>query len=132
MKLTFGQLILLEWRKRTGENERLSENKLNSVLNEVDSEIIKKAAAEQKCELPQLVDKILFDGIKEAKLPYNHTAILSMWGDEYCFVISPSRAREIIQDYYSQNGKLETKQLATKFTAQLYLAYKFNMSRSQQ
>lgn len=131
-EMTFGQLVLLEWRKRTQENERIHENKLNDALNELDAQLVKDASKHLNCEPGQLITKLLFEGIKESKLPYQHTAVLSMWGEEYGFFISPARAKEIVQEYHGQNGQpKQTAYFARKFAARLYLKYKTSKPQSQ-
>lgn len=123
--INFGQLVLLYLRKQSKENYTITETELNSLLNKVESDLVNKVSKLLSCSPNQLSRQLLFEGIKDSPLPYQHLSVMGIHGEKHYFVISKGRAKEIIEKGKEiLNGKYtEYNFYAQKFASQLRNVY---------
>jgi len=123
--INFGQLILLYIRKQSKENYTMTEKELEVLINGVESGLVEKISKLLSCNSNQLSRQLLFEGIKDSPLPYNHLSVLGTFNEKYYFVISKGRAGEIIESGKQiLNGKnKEYNFYAQKFASQLRNVY---------
>lgn len=123
--INFGQLVLLYLRKQSREEYTTTEADLSTLLEGVDSELVKKVSKLLSCSKEQLARHLLFEGIKDSPLPYNHLSVMGISGEKHYFVISKGRAGEIIErgkEILNGNSK-EFIFYAQKFASQLRNVY---------
>ena len=123
--MSFGQLVLLNWRAQSKEDYLPKDDELQKAIEHVDLTLIKKASQILSCEKSGLIRKLLFEGIKDNPLPYHHLSVLGTFGEKHYFVISKGRAKEIIEaGKESLNGQSkEYRFYAQKLASQLRNGY---------